>query len=364
MEHPMKKFFGLIILIGAAAAVVLFSNTDWNNLKRETNPKYEWTDVNIFYGGEKSSFLNNPTTQEQLEKYKIRLHASKAGSVEMVSRLPTSDKHCLWPSNQIGVELAKMNGKEVLFDTNIFNSAIVFYAWKPVTSALIDNGIAKRVGAITTLNTSKIISLAKNKKRWKDDLNLDIYGSVKIFSTDPRKSNSGNMWAGLLANMLNQGNVVTETDLPNVIPEVQAYFKAMGYMENSSGDIFENFLKQGMGARPIIVGYENQLVEFLIEHQEYQNVIQEKVDIIYPEPTVFASHPLIALKPECKRLQAVLQTPELQQLAWKEHGFRSGLIGVENNPKDLGLDNIQETVTQVIPMPSANVMQQVINSLN
>lgn len=360
----MKKFFGLLILIGVAAAIVLFTNTDWNNLKREAAPKYEWTDINIFYGGEKSRFLKNPTTQAQLEKYKIRLHASKAGSVEMVTTLPTADKHCLWPSNQIGVELAKMSGKTVVSDTNIFNSAIVFYAWKPVTDALIKKGIAKREGSITTLDTNKIIALAKDKKRWKEDLNLDLYGPIKIFSTDPRKSNSGNMWSGLLANMLNQGNVVSETDLPTVLPEVQAYFKAMGYMEHSSGDIFENFLKQGMGSRPVIVGYENQLVEFLIEHQEYQKVIQDKIDVIYPVPTVFASHPLIALKPECKRLQEVLQTPELQQLAWKQHGFRSGLIGVENNPKDLGLDNIQETVNQVMPMPSAQVMQSIIKALN
>lgn len=359
----MKKLFGILILIGVAAAVVVFTNTDWSNLQRTQAPEYDWVDVDIFYGGEKSRFLKNPQTQKQLEKYKIRLHASKAGSVEMVTTLPVTDKDCLWPSNQIGVELAKMSGKQVLADTNIFNSAIVFYAWKPVTEAMIKAGIAKREGNITTLDTNKLIQLVKDKKRWQEDLGLNIYGPVKVFSTDPRKSNSGNMWSGLLANMLNQGNVTSEQDLPTVLPEVKAYFEAMGYMEHSSGDIFENFLKQGMGARPIIVGYENQLVEFLIEHQEYQKTIQDKIDILYPTPTVFASHPLISLTKECKRLDEALQSPELQQLAWKEHGFRSGLIGVENNPADLGLNNIPETVTQVMPMPSAKVMQQIVQTL-
>lgn len=359
----MKKIFGILILLGAVAAIVIATNTDWSNFKRATTPSYDWVDVNIFYGGEKSRFLKNPKTQQQLEKYKIRLNASKAGSIEMVTTLSTQDKDCLWPSNQISVELAKKNGKNVLSSTNIFNSPIVFYAWKPVSEALLKAGIATRTGNIVNVDSSKLITLAKEKKRWKEDLGLPIYGSIKLFSTDPRKSNSGNMWAGLLANMLNQGQVVSVTDLPTVLPEVQAYFSAMGYMENSSGDIFENFLKQGMGARPLIVGYENQLVEFLIEHQEYQALIEKKIDILYPTPTLFASHPLISLTPACKRFDEALQSAELQQLAWKEHGFRSGLIGVENDPKDLHVDNIAETITQVMPMPNAEVMQRVIEGL-
>jgi hypothetical protein len=359
----MKKIFGILILIGAAIAVILATNTDWKSFKRTATPDYDWVNIDLFYGGEKAQFLKNPKTQQQLEKYKIRLNASKAGSIEMVTTLSTRGKDCLWPSNQIGVELAKKNGKNILAATNIFNSPIVFYTWKPVSKALLKVGIAQHEGKITTIDTAKIIALAKDKKRWKEDLGLPIYGSIKLFSTDPRKSNSGNMWAGLLANMLNQGQVASVADLPTILPEVQGYFRAMGHMESSSGDIFENFLKQGMGARPIIVGYENQLVEFLIEHQEYQSLIEKKIDILYPTPTLFANHPLISLKPACKRLNEALQSPELQQLAWKEHGFRSGLIGVENDPDDLSIDTIAETITQVIPMPSAEVMQRIIKAL-
>lgn len=359
----MKKIFGILILIGVAAAVIITTNTDWSLFKRTTTPTYDWVDINIFYGGEKARFLKNPKTQQQLEKYKIRLNASKAGSIEMVTTLSTKGKDCLWPSNQIGVELAKKSGKSILASTNIFNSPIVFYAWKPVSEALLKAKIAQREGNITSIDTAQIIALAKDKKRWKEDLALPIYGPIKLFSTDPRKSNSGNMWAGLLANMLNQGQVTSTEDLPTILPEVQQYFRAMGHMETSSGDIFENFLKQGMGARPIIVGYENQLVEFLLEHQEYQTLIEKKINILYPTPTLFASHPLISLTPACKRLDEALQSPALQQVAWQEHGFRSGLIGVENDPKDLKVDNIAETITQVIPMPSAEVMQQIIKAL-
>ena len=152
----------------------------------------------------------------------------------------------------------------------------------------------------------------------------------------------------------------TEADLGALLPRIDAYFAAMGHMEASSGDIFENFLKQGMGARPIIVGYENQLVEFLNENANFADLIRSKIRVIYPEPTIFASHPLISLSPVCDRLQEALVDPDLQAIAWAQHGFRTGLIGVENDPAEIKAASLPETVSLVVPMPAAGVMQQVI----
>jgi len=358
----MKKILGIIILGSVAAAVVAFNTFDWNNLQR-INTKQEWVDVSIFYGGEKSRFISNPKIQDILARHKVRLDATKAGSIEMVTSLPTQSKDCLWPSNQIAVQLARNTGKTVTGDTNIFNSAIVFYAWKPISEALENAGIVKREQGVLSMDTAGLINLVQQQKQWKEDLGVNVYGTVRLFSTDPRRSNSGNMWAGLLANMLNDGKVLTSDDVSTVLPQIQNYFKAMGYMESSSGDIFESFLKQGMGARPMIVGYENQLIEFMIENERYRDIIRDKIDIIYPTPTVFANHPLISLNKNCKRLELALQDEELQELAWKEHGFRSGLLGVDNDPAAINTPGIQQTVNQVIPMPEASIMQDMINSL-
>jgi hypothetical protein len=101
----------------------------------------------------------------------------------------------------------------------------------------------------------------------------------------------------------------------------------------------------------------------VIEHQQYRDVIRDKIDILYPTPTVFASHPLIALTANCKRLETALQDQDLQALAWKEHGFRSGLLGVSNSPDVLNVGGIPETVNQVMPMPDATVMKQIIDAL-
>ena len=168
------------------------------------------------------------------------------------------------------------------------------------------------------------------------------------------------IWAALLATSFNQGNTPGEAALPVILPQLQGYFAAMGFMEASSGDLFENFLKQGMGARPIIVGYENQMVEFVTENQRYADLIKAKIKVIYPEPTIFASHPLISLKPACKRLAEALVDPDLQQIAWAEHGFRTGLIGVNNDPALITVAKLPETIALVAPMPSARVMTEIV----
>ena len=134
-------------------------------------------------------------------------------------------------------------------------------------------------------------------------------------------------------------------------------------MESSSGDIFESFLKQGMGARPIIVGYENQMIEFLIENARAADTIRETIRVIYPEPTIYASHPLISLTPDCRRLQEALVDPEVQEIAWEDHGFRTGLIGVENDPSALEVARLPEQVSLVVPMPPAEVQERLLAAI-
>lgn len=148
-----------------------------------------------------------------------------------------------------------------------------------------------------------------------------------------------------------------------LLPQLQRYFAAQGWIDSSSGDLFEAFLKQGMGARPIIVGYENQMVEFVTENARYADLIKAKIKGVYPEPTIFASHPLILLTPDCKRLAEALVDPELQQIAWAEHGFRTGLIGVENDPVFIKVAKVPDTIALVMPMPSAKVMAKIVDAL-
>lgn len=355
-----RTLLGLILLLVVAGATVAVTQFNLLGILQRAAPVQPVT-VSLYYGGEKASLLANPKVTAILKRYGVTLDATKAGSVEMVTTLASTGKDCLWPSNSVSVEMAKAAGKTVISEETVFNSPIVFYAWSDVADALVKAGVV-RTAADGTLyaDVQKTGALITGAKRWKEDLGLNIYGPFKVISTDPAKSNSGLIWSALFATSLNNGTPPTEADLPVLLPKLQAYFASLGFMETSSGDLFENFLKQGMGARPLIVGYENQLVEFVTQNQTYADLIKSKIKVIYPEPTIFASHPLISLTPTCKRLAEALVDPELQQIAWSEHGFRTGLIGVNNDPKQITVAKLPDTVALVVPMPSAKVMSDIV----
>ncbi len=361
----LRKLMGLAVLIVVAVVVLILTMVDFDSLKRKVPERLAPLTLNLYYGGEKEGFLNNPEVLAILdEDYKIQLNGTRRGSIAMSTTDNTTDQHCIWPSNQVAVELARRSGKSVISDQVIFNSPIVFYTWAPVTAALTKAGIVEeRENTHYIIKPQELIKLAAAKEKW-ESLGLDLYGSIKVFSSDPRKSNSGNMWAALLAGMLNNGEVIDETTVDNVLPQLVAYFRSMGFMEEGSGDIFENFLNQGMGARPMIVGYESQLPEFILKHPEYQTVIKEQINILYPEPTIFSSHPLIVLKPECERLTEAFRDPRIQAIAWSQHGFRSGFVGVESDPTVLTVTGIPASINKVMPMPSALVMERIIGSLS
>jgi len=354
-----RTILGLVLLLVVAGVTIAATQFNLMGLLRQATPISPIT-VSIFYGGEKTALLASPKVTAILKRHGVTLAATKAGSVEMVTTLDTKAKDCLWPSNGVSVEMARASGKTVLADDTIFNSPIVLYAWSDVADALTKAGVVQVRDGTLYADMQALGGLIAGGKRWKEDLGLNIYGPFKVTSTDPVKSNSGLIWAALLASSFNGGNTPTEADLPVLVPKLQAYFAAMGFMETSSGDLFENFLKQGMGARPIIAGYENQMVEFVTENLRYADLIRSKIKVIYPEPTIFASHPLISLTATCKRLADALVDPDLQQIAWSEHGFRTGLIGVTNDPAVIAVAKLPETVALVVPMPSAKVMSDIV----
>lgn len=135
-------------------------------------------------------------------------------------------------------------------------------------------------------------------------------------------------------------------------------------MESSSSDLFDQFLKTGMGAKPLIAGYESQLLEFAVQEPDTWAQIQEDIVILYPTPTVWSSHVYIALDEAGAAGAQALLDEDIQRLAWERHGFRTGVYDAPTDIAQFGVSGIAEEVTQVVSMPSADVMEQIIEALS
>ncbi|MGN1119499.1 MAG: hypothetical protein ACI4Q4_04020, partial [Oscillospiraceae bacterium] len=135
-----------------------------------------------------------------------------------------------------------------------------------------------------------------------------------------------------------------------------------GYMETSSSDLFNQFLRMGVGAKPIIAGYESQLLEYAAENPEDFDKIKDDVVVIYPSPTVWSTHIYIALDDAGKSGIEALTDPQVQRLAWEKHGFRTS--GYTSGSGETAVSGIPDTITAVMNMPGYNVMKRIIDELS
>jgi hypothetical protein len=244
-----------------------------------------------FVGGEKEGFLSNEKVRHILDRqFGLILDARRAGSVEMVREpaLLSQKPQFLWPSSSVLVEVARSSGMKISRDQVIFNSPIVLYSWDRIADGLVKGGFAQPAGGPRyTIDLLKALKSIIAGDTWAAMGVGDLFGRARIVSTDPNKSNSGFMFAGLTANLLG-GDVVTLDTLGRINGDLLTVFRRMGFKPPSSGKLFDDYIGGGAGAQPLIVGYENQLVEWVLQDADRWKRLQDnapaKPVILYPTP--------------------------------------------------------------------------------
>jgi hypothetical protein len=323
-----------------------------------------------FAGGEKEGFLANARVRGLLERrFGLVLDARRAGSVEMVRERALLDQkpQFLWPSSSVLVEVARASGVKISRDQVVFNSPIVLYSWDRIADGLVKGGFAEAIGGPRyTVDLLKLLKAIISGESWASIGVVDLFGRARIVSTDPNRSNSGFMFAGLAASLLS-GDVIALDTLPRIDGDVATIFKRMGFKPPSSGKLFDDYVAGGAGAQPLIVGYENQLVEWVLQDPERWKRVEAnapaKPVIIYPRPTAFSAHPLISIERGADELIDALTSEAVLELAWEDHGFRGplGTIGKARNP--LLQARLLDRIDAVLPMPDAPVMLALLDHL-
>ncbi|MDR3173133.1 MAG: hypothetical protein LBU19_02680 [Treponema sp.] len=351
------RIAGFIILVLVIASAIVYQTF--------IRPKFRRIVIDGYLGGEKSGlFEDERFTGAILEKYAIAIHYKKAGSIDMVSA-PLENMDYLFPSSYTALELYKQKyGSAYKRAEVVFNSPIVLYTRKTVSDAFKKQGWVRTEEETGYIDLPKLIDAVLADTKW-SGIGLDeLYGNIYILSTDPLKSNSGNMFAGLVANMLNGGEVATGESLAINGGELKRFFSKLGYLESSSADLFSGFLKTGVGAKPVIVGYESQILEFSVEHPDDWNYIKDDIVVLYPEPTVWSAHPFIALTGNGDRVIDALLEAEIQALAWETHGFRTGIASGRQAGKQFDIKGVPGQVKKVIQLPNPDTMQKIMEIIS
>ena len=119
-------------------------------------------------------------------------------------------------------------------------------------------------------------------------------------------------------------------------------------MNNTPADLFERYLRMGMGSYPMIVDYEKSLIDFANSHPEEFAELSSEVVILYPAPTIWNSHCYQYFTDNGKLLyDALSQDEEIQSIAWEKYGFRTGITGGNYDVSKLGL-GIPKSITSTV----------------
>lgn len=91
--------------------------------------------------------------------------------------------------------------------------------------------------------------------------------------------------------------------------------------------------------------------------------IKDDVVIVYPTPTVWSTHTLMALDEKGDTLLNLLKTPAAQKLAWERHGFRAANFAGTDSISRFGVAGTLDQIPAVSELPNNDAMQHLITTL-
>ena len=377
-----KMIIGLVLFVVLIVAIVVIKNLSDNDgnivLKNLTN-------VYVATGGGKEDFLSDEEVVKILQKkYNLNVtfdtwsngktikspliretislgnqsiidkmsngatYTVKSEGVSKYDALFTSDQrfydyYKLQPDKEAG----ESDRYTVLDGGLTLNTPIVIYSWKDVVDALIKENIVTQkedVYYITDMN--KLIDYILQGKKWSDIGLTGLYGNINIASTDPVSSSPGATYYGLLLSILSGGQV-TEENVSKNLPKLKEFYIKSGYMNNTPADLFERYLKTGMGGEPMIVDYEKSMIDFANSSPDAFNQVKDEIRVLYPTPTIWNSHCFAVFTDNGAKVYEALNDKEIGQIAWSKYGFRTGVTGGTYDVSSIGI-GVPQTITSTV----------------
>ncbi len=258
-------------------------------------------------------------------------------------------------------ELGEADRYTVLEGGLTLNTPIVIYSWGEVVDALIKEKIVTETdGVYYITDMDKLITYILEGKKWKD-IGLNLYGQINIASTDPVTSSPGATYYGLLLSILSEAQVTNENVDKN-LPKLKEFYIKSGYMNNTPKDLFESYLKTGMGAKPMIVDYEKSIIDFANSSPDAFNQVKDDIRILYPTPTIWNSHCFAAFTENGQKLYEALNDPEIGQIAWEKYGFRTGVTGGTYDVSNIGI-GVPQTIKSTVSSLKMDTYNKLIDYL-
>ena len=369
MDKLSNKTIGFILLV--VLLIVISAGMIFNNKKINK----QTTTIYGAVGGGKENFLADEEFVKILEdEYGLDVVNdtwSNGKTVkEELKREDGSKYDFVFFSDQRFYDYFKTpaTGEEAARDTVLngsltLNTPIVIYSWDIVVDALIKENIVTKtdnVYYITDMN--KLLDYILSGKKWSDIGLTNLYGNINIDSTDPVTSSPGATYYGLLLSIM-AGGTINDKNVDENLPKLKEFYEKSGYMNNTPADLFEMYLKTGVGAKPMIVDYEKSIIDFANSNPEGYNQIKDKIRILYPTPTIWNSHCIATFNENGNKYLSVFKNTEVQNIAWKKYGFRTGTTVGSYKVSDAKVEGLPQNIDKTVSGLRMNIYNKLIDYL-
>lgn len=374
-----KKIIGIIIFI--ILILIIIGIQFFNESKKDENnsniSKENLTEVTVAVGGGKEDFIADERVNQIMnEKYGINVIYDSWSNGKIVKndlvREDGSKYDLMFCSDQRFYDYYKLAPDKAAGEADRYtvldggltlNTPIVIYSWDSVVQALIkENIVTQTDGTYYITDMNKLLSYILEGKTW-NEIGVSQYGSINIRSTDPVTSSPGATYYGLLLSIMCGGNV-TEASMKENLPKLKEFYEKSGYMNNTPADLFESYLKMGVGAYPMIVDYEKSIVEFANSNPNGFEQVKDDIRILYPAPTIWNSHCIATFTENGNKYNEVFEDAEIGQIAWEKYGFRTGVTGGNYDVSELGITGIPQTITSTVSSLKMSMYNELISFLS
>lgn len=374
MDRKKQAFLGLAILI--VLIIVIVAVTTLKNNKdgiSDSNLKQ----VFVATGGGKENFLADEEVNNIMkQKYRLKVTYDSWSNGKIVKdpllRKDGSKYDAMFCSDQRFYDYFKVSADtskgeaqrdRILEGGLTLNTPIVIYSWDTVVDALIKENIVTQkdnVYYITDMN--KLISYILEGKKW-SDIGVDmLYGTINIDSTDPVTSSPGATYYGLLLSIM-CGGTVTEENLQANLQNLKEFYIKSGYMNNTPADLFELYLKTGVGGKPMIVDYEKSVIDFANSNPDGWEQVKDKIRILYPTPTIWNSHCIATFNETGNEFFKAFEDKDIGQIAWSRYGFRTGITGGNYDVTKVNVSGIPQSITSTVSSLKMKMYDEMISYL-
>lgn len=351
---------GMLVLLGVAGAVF------WS--KQKTDPSQsielfkpvEQVKLRIVSGSEKIPLLEDPRLVALMAKKGLQIEATKSGSREIATRPDLNTFDVAFPAGQAAAAKIRDSVKAQASETVLITPMVVA-SWRPIAQILQANGIVREdAGSWWIIDMEKLLKLMREEKRWRDlpgNTAFAVGKSILVSTTNVGTSNSAAQFLALTSYLANGREVVTDTGAARRIAgALIPLFAKQGFQEQSSAGPFEDYLSMGMGKEPLVWIYESQFFE-----QALRGSLKPEMLILYPQPTVFSKHVVVALNDKGLRFIQAFKDPEVLAIA-AEYGYRvegDGTLKAKLAEKKLAVPDIID----VADTPTYDILESMITTI-